>query len=853
MMDKNIAAMDVNDAAADRRDAATRHRHDGLSGAEAARRLAADGPNALPDRTRRGWRIILGEAAREPMFLLLLGAALLYLPLGEPRESIFLLLMVVLMVGLALFQEGRTERALQALRDLSAPTATVVRDGRRERVPAPDIVRGDIVVLTEGDRVPADAVVVETSGMLADESLLTGESVPVGKRAGAPDTPPVQPGGADLPWVFAGTLVVQGDALVQVVATGEHSELGRIGAALGAIRPPSGRLQRETHILARRLAMLGLTVSLLLVLLLGWRSGDWLQALLAGVALSMSVMPAEFPVILTVFPAIGAWRLARNRVLTRRLAAIEVLGSTSILCVDKTGTLTENRMALRRLWHAGAGHDVTAGVALAPALRELLEAAVRASRPHSADPIEEALRQALAAQPGRPAPDPPADMVREYGLMAHRPAMIRIWSDGRTSFAAAKGSPETIAAMCPDGERAPVLAAAADMARAGLRVLAVAEACGIAPPWPDDPAALPYRLLGLVGLADPLRADIPDAVAECRGAGVRVLMVTGDHPETARAIARQAGLADGATVTGPEIACLDEDGLAARLDGVSVCARIVPGQKLAIVRALQRRGAVVAMTGDGVNDAPALRAADVGVAMGRRGTDVAREAAELTLLDDRFPSLVLALRAGRRIFSNMRKSMRYVAAAHVPITVLALLPPLLGWPVLLYPPHIVFLELVIDPACSLAFENEPEEPGLMRRPPRPRDESVLDRRALLAALLRGLWAALLLAACYGWALVRLPAEQAGATAFAALILCNLGLLLHQRQGGIGAALRTANPVFAAIGLGALALLAAALWWPAVADLFRFAPPPASWLGLSLLTAVVMLLGLEATRGAGARR
>ena len=837
----------MNDAALDRRDSTARHRLDGLTAAEAARRLAADGPNTLPDRTRRGWNTILGEAAREPMFLLLVGAALLYLPLGEPRESIFLLLMVVLMLGMTLYQEGRTERALRALRDLSAPAATVVRDGHRQRVPAADLVAGDVVVLTEGDRVPADAVVVETSGLLADESLLTGESVPVGKRAGVASAPPAPPGGADLPWVFAGSLVVQGDALAQVTATGANSELGRIGAALGAIRPPSGRLQQETQTLARRLAMLGLAVSVLLVLLLGWRSGNWLQALLAGVALSMSVLPAEFPVILTVFPAIGAWRLARHRVLTRRLAAIEILGSTSVLCVDKTGTLTENRMALRRLWHAGTGHDVAPGVPLAPPLRDLLDAAVRASRPQSPDPLEEALRQAEAAQPARTAREPHANLVREYGLTANRPALIRIWSDGTATFAAAKGAPETIAALCAEEERAPALAAAADMARAGLRVLAVAEARGIAPPWPEDPAAWRYRLLGLVALADPLRADIPDAVAECRRAGVRVLMITGDHPETACAIARQAGLADGGAVTGPELARLDAAELAARLEGVSVCARIVPGQKLAIVRALQRHGAVVAMTGDGVNDAPALRAANVGVAMGLRGTDVAREAAELTLLDDRFPALVQALRAGRRIFSNMRKSMRYVAAAHVPITVLALLPPLLGWPVLLYPAHIVFLELVIDPACSLAFENEPEEPDLMRRPPRPHDESVLDRRALLAALLRGLWAALLVAACYGWALARLPGQEAAATAFAAVILCNLGLLLSHRQRGLLAALRTVNPVFVAIVAGALCLLAAAVWLPALADLFRFAPPPAGWLGISALTAIVMLFGLQITR------
>lgn len=817
----------------------------GLSASEAARRLAADGPNRLPDAGRRGWPVILAGAAREPMFLLLLGAAALYLVLGEARESMFLLAMVVLMLGMTLYQEGRTERALQALRDLSAPGATVIRDGSEQRLPAAGLVRGDLALLAEGDRVPADALLREAGGLLVDESLLTGESVPVGKRAAAGDAAPAPPGGEGLPWVFAGTLVVQGNGLAEVRATGPRSELGRIGAALGHIAPPPGRLQRETGRLARRLAILGIAVSLLLVLLVGLRGGGWLQALLAGVALSMSVLPAEFPMILTVLPALGAWRLARSQVLTRRLAAIEILGSTSVLCVDKTGTLTENRMALRSLWRDGEHHDMQRDGGAPPAMRELLAAAGRASRPGSGDPIDRALQQAAD-----PVPQPPA--LREFGLTPERPAIVRIWSDGLVARASAKGAPETIVALCrgmtDDAACDAALRAAAELGRAGLRVLAVAESGPLAPPWPDDPAVLRYRLAGLVALADPLRPDIPAAVAQCLQAGVRVLMVTGDHAGTAEAIARQAGLAAGATIEGPDLARMAPDALAARLAGVSVCARIVPGQKLAIVRALQQGGAVVAMTGDGVNDAPALRAANVGVAMGLRGTDVAREAADLTLLDDRFAALVEALRAGRRIFANMRKAMRYVAAAHVPITVLALLPPLLGWPVLLYPVHIVFLELVIDPACSLAFENEPEEPGLMRRPPRPPGEALFGRRMLLTALLAGLWAALLLAGCYALALAWLPVAQARATAFCALILCNLGLLMAYRQrGGLGDALRAGNPLVLAIGAGALGLLAASLYLPVVADLFRFVAPPAQWLVVACGTAAIMLLGLSGGR------
>lgn len=823
----------------------------GLSSEEAARRLAADGPNALPDAARHGWPAILADAAREPMFLLLLGAAGLYLLLGEPRESVSLLVMVVLMVGLTLYQEGRAERALQALRDLGAPTATVLRDGTLRRISATDLVRGDVVALAEGDRVPADALLVEAGGMLVDESLLTGESVPVYKRAGdlAGDrtSAPPPPGGDGLAWVFAGTLVVQGHGLAELRAIGAHSELGRIGAALGGITPPASRLQRETRTLARRMAVLGVAASLLLVLLIGLRGAGWLQALLAGVALSMSLLPEEFPVILTVFPALGAWRLARLKVLTRRLAAIEILGSTSVLCVDKTGTLTENRMALRRLWRDGTAYDLAHTHTLPAPLAGLLATAIHASRPDSPDPIEQALHQAAGRVEAGVGSSEPASLEREYGLSAQQPFVARIWRpEDREpdAQAAVKGAPEAVLALCRgsmhENDHESALAAAAELARAGMRVLAVAEARGVVPPWPDDPARLPWQLVGLAAFADPLRADIPDAVAQCRQAGVRVVMITGDHPETARAIARQAGLADGETLTGSAIAAMEQAELPARLGGVSVCARIVPSQKLAIVRALQADGAVVAMTGDGVNDAPALRAADVGVAMGLRGTDVAREAAELTLLDDRFASLVHALRMGRRIFSNMRKSMRYVAAIHVPITVLALLPPLVGWPILLYPMHIVFLELVIDPACSLAFENEPEEPDLMQRPPRARDEPLLGRRVLAMALLSGLWAAALLVACYGIALARLPEPEARATVFTALILCNLGLLLaYRRRRGAGAGMLSGNPLILAVCAVALGMLAVALFLPTPAEMFRFSLPSPAWLGFGLLAPLLL--------------
>lgn len=825
---------------------------DGLTSTEAACRLQLDGPNTLPEPERRTWRRIACDAAREPMFLLLCGAALLYLLLGSALEGGFLLLMVAVTVGMTLYQEGKTEHALRALRQLGSPQALVLRDGVAQRVAGGALVAGDVILLAEGARVPADARLFVADGLLVDEALLTGESVPVRKVAASGAVPPVRPGGEDLPWVYSGTLVVQGHGSAVVTATGPRSEIGRIGDSLRQLAPPPSPLQRQSALLARRFAVLGVAASALLVLVLGLRGGSWLEALLAGIALSISMLPEEFTVVLTVFPALGAWRLARAHVLTRRLAAIETLGATSVLCVDKTGTLTENRMALHTLWCGGM--ERAPGPELPPSHRALLRHAILATPERSHDPMEQAL-QAQADNLGVAPLPPGARQVHEYGLTAARRALILAWQ-GRhgAAIVAAKGAPESIVALCrmvgDDG--AAALAAAASLAARGLRVLAVAGATHDGP-WPQDPAALPFGFLGLCALADPLRTDIPDAVAACRAAGLRVVMITGDHPATAEAIARQAGIGPGDVVHGAALDALDDAALATCLARAAVCARIVPEQKLRIVRAMQQGGAVVAMTGDGVNDAPALRAADVGVAMGLRGTDVAREAAQLTLLDDRFASIVDAVEAGRRIFDNMRKSMAYIVAIHVPIAGMALLPALLGWPAMLYPAHIVFLELVIDPACALVFENEPAERDLMRRLPRPRDMPLFGTRAILRALGEGAAVLVVLALCYGAAASHWPADVARAFGFASLVLANLGLLLSHRVRGSGLrALAASNPLFWGVAGTALAMLAAALYVPLLSRLFHFAPLAGVQLALAVGVGLAILAGLQLARALPAR-
>lgn len=817
--------------------------HSGLRAAEAAARLATYGPNTLSDDGRRTWRHIAADAAREPMFLLLVAAGSLYLLLGDLLEGVFLFLMVLVTIGMTLYQEGKTERALDALRELGSPRALVLRDGAPVHVDSRTVVPGDILVVSEGDRVAADGILLEGTEVEADESLLTGESLPVRKLPGMLAEPKPRPGGDDTAALYSGTLLVHGHGLVLVTATGPQTEIGRIGSALARIKPERSPLQKQNARLVRIFALAGACASILLVVLLGQRSGDWLESLLAGIALAMSMLPEEFPVVLMVFPALGAWRLARAKVLTRRLASIETLGATSVLCVDKTGTLTENRMRVQVLFAGGQVHELD-GSPLAPPWRALAEHAALASAQAPFDPMEQAIAtlSAAAGDGWR--------MAREYPLSPRLRAMTQAWQvDGQPGYTvAAKGAPEAIMALCQtDGDEAASISAAVDaMARKGLRVLGVAQARHAAAPLPDTQEQFAFTFLGLLGLADPLRDDIPAAIAACRSAGIRVVMITGDYPITAAAIASQAGIDPGRILTGAELDHLGDADLAARVRDVQVCARIAPAEKLRLVQAFKASGAIVGMTGDGVNDAPALRAAHVGVAMGKRGTDVAREAASLVLLDDRFSSIVGAIRSGRQIYQNMQKSMSYILGVHVAVAGMALVPVLLGWPILLYPMHIVFLQLMIDPTCALAFENEPADPTLMQAPPRDPQAPLFGGRTVMSALLIGLGSLVTVLAAYGLALSCLDEERARAFAFSTLVAANIAQIFAHRSHtrSLLDGLRTPNRIVWIVAGIALAMLVLVVYQPLLASLFRFRPLSAAELGAALAGGALSVLWFE---------
>ena len=675
--------------------------HPGLSEEEAAVLLRRDGPNRLPPPQHKTFLAALLSVMVQPMVLLLFACTVLYAVLGSTTDSVVLGLSIVGVAAISVYQELRTQRVLEALRDLASPRSTVVRGGIVRRIASQDLVAGDHLIVQEGDRMACDAHLLEANGLRVDESLLTGESVPIDKG--------IDLGHHGSDRLHAGTLVVQGDGAAIVEATGIRTTLGRIGGMLASIEPRPSRLHEQLVRLVRAVAFLAVLTCVFAASVFAWRDGSWTAGLLVGLTLAMAIIPEEFAVVWTVMLALGAWRLARANVLTRQPQAVEALGAATVLCVDKTGTLTCNRMTVAAVFD-GRDEGSAADVRFA----ELLRIAALASTREGIEPMDQAIFRVLS---GQDLPEP-SQVRGRTGVLPGRPFVTQTWRlDGESDLLIAiKGAPEAVLSRCSDPPaRLQALASRATAwAAEGKRVIAVALARRVDAKAPPEAG---WSSVGLLAFEDPIRDDVRPALEECRQAGVRVMMMTGDAAETALAIARAAGLISDDVLTGSGLDAMSEAELELAIRRVAVFARVSPAHKLRIVQALQRRGEVVAMTGDGVNDGPALRAADVGVAMGERGTDVAREAAAIVLLDDRFSSLVEGVRAGRRIFANLQRAMGYLFAVHVPIVGLSLL-PLFGGPVLLLPIHVVLLELIIDPACSLVFEAEPASDREMRVPPR---------------------------------------------------------------------------------------------------------------------------------------
>ncbi|HBZ35441.1 MAG TPA: ATPase [Rikenellaceae bacterium] len=803
----------------------------GLSEQEVKNRQTREGFNELPSSKRKGVFKIIAGIFTEPMFILLVTCGLLYLFLGDVQEGIMLMSFVVFVMGIEYFQERKTEKALDALKDLASPRALVIRGGEVKRISGREVVRGDIVVVQEGDRIPADGKILNSVNLMIDESLLTGESVPVRKREWCEGDTYSIPGGDELPYLFSGSMVVQGNGVFEVTAIGHSTEIGKIGKALESVKEEPTKLKREMGILVKRLAILGLLLCVLVIVIYTLTRGDLLQGFLAGITLAMAMLPEEFPVVLTIFMALGAWRIAKKSVLTRKSSAIETLGSATVLCTDKTGTLTQNKMTISALYNGNNLFKLSNATFFPEEFHEIIEYGLLASQVRPFDPMEKAI-EALSEKFLKESEHIHSDwkMVKEYPLSREMLAMSRVFESPESDIKviATKGAPEAIFDLCHlDSDNVARLSAVVkEMASDGLRVLGVAKAVLAPETLPHVQHDFDFEFVGPIGLHDPIRENVPEAVRECYRAGIRVIMITGDYPVTAMNIAKEIGLDNyGEYITGNELMEMSDDELAKRIKNVNIFARVVPEQKLKIINALKRNGEIVAMTGDGVNDAPALKAANIGIAMGEKGTDVAREASDLVLMDDNFASIVRAVRMGRRIFDNLQKAFSYIFAIHVPIAGLSLIPVFFkDMPLLLWPVHIVFLELIIDPACSTIFEAEKEEKDIMDRPPRNVDEPFFGFKKIALSCTQGISVLIctLLVFLVGM-MLGYSDGSVRAMSFVTLIASNIAIIFSNRSWSenIFKIIRTPNNTVKWVVGGAVFFLVLVLNIPFLRELFQF--------------------------------
>jgi len=803
----------------------------GLTNAQAAEKTALEGLNMLPSSKPKNFFSIALGVIKEPMFILLVACGSLYLVLGNLQEGIMLLCFVFVIMGIEFFQEKKTEKALDALKDMASPRALVIRDGVETRIAGVEVVTGDLIILQEGDRVPADATVIQSVNLLADESLLTGESVSVRKSDWDEKLEITQPGGDDLPFVYSGSMIVQGNGIARVTSIGVNTEIGKIGKALGDIKEEPTRLKKEMGTLVKRVTIIAAILCVLVVVGFTLTRGNLINGFLAGITLAMAVLPEEFPVILTVFMALGAWRMSKKKVLTRNPTAIETLGSATVLCTDKTGTLTQNKMTVTQLYNGKDFTDVEKGKLLHEDFHEIMEFGILSSQINPFDAMEKAITEMGNMQlKGTEHIHKTWEMIKEYPLSKELLAMSRVFSEKSTKekSIATKGAPEAIFELChlELKEKKRLSEAVQELASNGLRVLGVAKSKISTKGLPDIQHDFKFDFIGLIGLSDPIRSNVKKAVNECHKAGIRVIMITGDYPVTAQHIAMEIGLENpDKCMTGDELRSISEVELCHRIQDINVFARVIPEQKLKIVEALKRNGEIVAMTGDGVNDAPALKAANIGIAMGQKGTDVAREASSLVLMDDNFSSIVGAIRMGRRIFDNLQKSFGYIFAIHVPIAGLSLIPILLAHlPIILWPVHIVFMELIIDPACSIIFEAEREEANVMSRPPKKLDEPFFGANKILFSCLQGVGILIITLAVYlGGLYFSYSPDQVRTMAFTTLIISNIAVILTNRSwtDNIFKIIATPNKAVLWVVGGAVFFLSLILNVPFFLELFQF--------------------------------
>lgn len=791
----------------------------GLSAAEVLLRREQFGKNIFQQGVSRRFVHIVWDIAREPMFILLFIACALYFILDETGEGLMMLAAIVFVAAISIYQEVRSSHAVEALKQFTEPKVTVIRGGEKLVIASEDLVPGDIMLLEEGMKIPADALILQENDLSVNESIITGESLPADKH---------EREGFNI--LYQGTTINSGKCIASVTATGIDTVLGKLGKSVGGYQPPKTLLQLQVNAFVRRFALFGFTGFIIIFLVNLFQYHDWAASLLFALTLAMSAIPEEIPVAFSSFMALGAYKMSRFGIISRQPQIVENLGAVSVICLDKTGTITENRMQVKTIYDYGTNEltDLDENTYLKN--ETVLHFAVLASEINPFDAMEKAIREAYNMKAGHRQGEQ-LTMIYEYPLQGQPPMMTHVYKSGDIKIAAAKGAAERVIEVChlPDEDIKKLTGHIKSLASKGYRVIGVAGAIHDQPELPDTHDGFAWKFKGLIALYDPPKSNVAEVLKDFYNAKIEVKLVTGDYPETAMNIAAQTGIArHSRCITGQQVMNMNHSELREKAKDTNIFARMFPDAKLKLIDALKANGEIVAMTGDGVNDGPALKSASVGIAMGEKGTEIARQAADLILTDDNMERIVIAIREGRKIYSNFKKAIRYIISIHIPIILVASLPLLFGWayPNIFTPVHVIFLELIMGPTCSIFFEREPVEKTIMLQHPRDRKSGLFTRDEILISITQGLVIAVTALLLYYFFMNDgASLEETRTIIFTMLIISNVFLTFVNRSftQTISHTIRYKNNLAPFILIISAAFLAALHFIPGVRSLFQLAP------------------------------
>ncbi|MGV0925162.1 cation-translocating P-type ATPase [Empedobacter tilapiae] len=819
----------------------------GLSDSEVKKSQQLYGDNEIKNEHKSTWYSMLFDILKEPMTIILIVVSVIYLLVGDFGEATFMFVAILALTGISFYQDTRNQKALEELEKLNEPLSSVVRNGRLIEIPTHEITVGDLCVTEEGKMINADGKIVHSNDFSVNESALTGESMSVFKDV-------------ENPQIYSGTLTVSGLAFFEVTAIGSQTELGKIGTSILSIKEEKSPLQLQIEKFVKGMAVIGIVVFLLVCLVNYIQTKDIISSLLSGLTLAMSILPEEIPVAFTTFMALGSWKLMREGIIVKKSSVVETLGSTTVICSDKTGTITENSMQLKAIYDFKTDAIFEENQFQDKTISELIEYAMWSSEPVPFDPMEKTLHRVYEATQN----DVRANyqMFHEYPLSGKPPMMTHCFKNNENQqIIAAKGAPEAILQVSnlSDKQKEHLRNVIRDFGTKGFRLLGVAKSTFNSNDFPKQQQDLPFELLGFVVFYDPPKKGINEVFKKIYNAGIKVKVITGDNAETTMSIANQAGIIHAEdSITGSEITQLSEKELLKAADEKVLFARMFPEAKLAVVKALKEDGEVVAMLGDGVNDGPALKAAHIGVAMGEKGTEIAKQAAQLILTNDDLGKLVVGIAAGRRIYTNLKKAVQYIISIHIPIILIVSLPLFLGWafPQIFTPVHVIFLELVMGPTCSIVYENEPLEKNSMNEKPRPMTETFLNWKELSTSIIQGIIITLGLLFVYQYTYqLGGNEEKTRAMVFTTLIFSNVWLSLTNRSFyySLWSSFKNKNNLMVGVTILTLLILFAILYIKPISLFFKVSSLNLKELVIAMLVAMLSVLWFEVYKWIKRRR